>query len=173
MLYALGIFSTYLPGQEVPKWFTYRSSGSLFTLRSTPKKGKIQGLNVCIVHTFASMADVGPLRIEIRNLTKNSSWRYEPIICFIPEDDAFEYGDEAIVVWLSHWLFGENEFEDGDEVSVHFSSYSYTSKHYLTNVREYGISPVYDNDDGGGGNQKEDPLCYYKSWKHSGLLDKM
>ncbi|MFS7906558.1 hypothetical protein Hanom_Chr01g00060661 [Helianthus anomalus] len=86
------------------------------------------------------MNKVGPSRIKIRNLTKNSSWTYQPNMYLVPEDDAFEDGDEVVVVWLSHWMFGKNEFEDGDK---------------------YGISPVYDD-----GKQKEDALGYYKSWKH-------
>ncbi|KAJ0809796.1 putative TIR domain, P-loop containing nucleoside triphosphate hydrolase [Helianthus annuus] len=182
ILYEHEIFSTYLQGQEVPKWFTHRSSGSLFTLQSSPEKGKIKGLNVCIVHTISSMKEFGPLIITIRNLTKKSSWTYQPIMYLRPEVDAFEDGDEVVVVWLSHWMFGKNEFEDGDKVRIQFSV-----KHYMgllgpryggqgpdyANVREYGISLVYDDDDdggggggGGGGKQKEDVLGYYKSWKH-------
>ncbi|KAI7742656.1 hypothetical protein M8C21_025544, partial [Ambrosia artemisiifolia] len=153
MLYEHGIFSTYLQGQEIPKWFTHRSSGSVFTLQSSSESGKIQGLNVCTVSTVSSMTEVGPSRIEIRNLTKNSSWTYQPRMYVLPEDDAFEDGDEVVIVWLSHWMFGENEFEDGDEYA---------------NVREYVINLVYDDDGGGGGggNRKEDPLDYDKSWKH-------
>ncbi|KAJ0957476.1 putative leucine-rich repeat domain superfamily [Helianthus annuus] len=265
MLYEHGIFSTYIQGQEVPEWFTQRSGGSLFTLQSSPENGKIKGLNVCIVHTVSSMEEVGPSRIEIRNLTKNSSWTYQPMMYLVPEDDTFEdvrskmmrleemrlekirlkmmrlekmrltmmrlkkmrlktmrlkmmrskkmrskkmrtemtfwkkmrikkmhrallFGytnydgfeevDEVVIVWLSHWMFGENEFEDGDEVSIHFTVEYHHSKEQLVtsydseepdyaNVREYGISPVYDDDDdGGGGKQKEDPLGYYKSWKN-------
>uniref|UniRef100_A0A251RWQ4 Putative toll/interleukin-1 receptor (TIR) domain-containing protein n=1 Tax=Helianthus annuus TaxID=4232 RepID=A0A251RWQ4_HELAN len=172
MLYEYGIFSTYLQGQEVPNWFTQRSNRSSFTFQSSPKNGKIQGLNVCIVHTISSMEEVGPSRIEIMNLTKNSSWTYQPMMYLVPEYDAFEHGDEVVVVWLSHWMFGKNEFEDGDEVSIHFSvKYWFPSNadrlRYggegpdYANVREYGISPVYDD-----GNQKQDPLGYYKSWKH-------
>ncbi|KAM0052544.1 putative TIR domain, P-loop containing nucleoside triphosphate hydrolase [Helianthus debilis subsp. tardiflorus] len=107
MLYEHGIFSTYLQGQEVPEWFAQRSNGSFFTLQSSPEKGKIKGLNVCIVNTVSSMKEVGVLRIKIRNLTKNSSWTYEPIMYLVPEDDAFEDGDEVVAVWLSHWMFGK------------------------------------------------------------------
>ncbi|KAM0052481.1 hypothetical protein Hdeb2414_s0007g00248681 [Helianthus debilis subsp. tardiflorus] len=88
----------------------------------------------------------------------------------VPEDDAFEDGDEVVVVWLSHWMFGKNEFEDGDKVRINFSVkhlfhilYDSKGPNYA-NIREYGISLVYDDDDGGG-KQKEDPLGYYKSWK--------
>ncbi|KAL8254296.1 hypothetical protein R6Q59_032517 [Mikania micrantha] len=168
MLYEHGIFSTYLEGQDVPKWFTHRSNGSSVTLHSSRTNGKIRGINLCIVSAISSLAEVGPYRIEIRNLTKNCSWTYQPLIYIIPE------ANEEVIVWLSHWMFGNNEFEDGDDVSVHVSvrfvcgydgydpCYGGEGPDYA-NVREYGISLVYDDD---GGNQKEDPLSYYKSWKH-------
>ncbi|XP_076902888.1 disease resistance protein RPV1-like [Bidens hawaiensis] len=177
MLFEHGIFSTYLQGQGVPKWFTQRSNGSLFTLQSSPKNGKIRGLNVCVVRTVSSMKEVGPSRIEIRNLTKNSSWTYEPRMYLLLDDDEFKHGDEVVVVWLSHWMLGNNEFEDGDQVSIHFTvKYNLAAGLFYmcyggegpdyANVREYGISLVYDDDDDDGGDEKEDPMGYYKSWKH-------
>ncbi|GJW01645.1 Toll/interleukin-1 receptor domain-containing protein [Tanacetum coccineum] len=106
LLYEHGIFSTYLKGQEVPKWFTHISNGSSFTLQSTRKNCRISGINLCIVSTISNSAEIGPSRIEIRNLTKKSSWTYEPAIYPEPEDLEFRYGDD-IVVWLSHWMFGK------------------------------------------------------------------
>ncbi|KAK9058311.1 hypothetical protein SSX86_023152 [Deinandra increscens subsp. villosa] len=165
MLYEHGIFSTYLQGKEVPKWFTHRSSDPLFTLQSSPEMGNIQGLNVCIVLTISSLMEVAPSRIEIRNLTKNSCWAYQPIMYALPEHE--------VVVWLSHWMFRRNEFEDGDVVTIHFSVKPYISNSRLSilyssngpdyaNVKEYGINLVYDD----GRNPEEDPLGYYKSWKY-------
>ncbi|KAI7727976.1 hypothetical protein M8C21_002821, partial [Ambrosia artemisiifolia] len=92
MVYEHGIFSTYLQGKEVPEWFTQRSSGSSFTLQSPPENGKIKGINFCIVRTISSMKEAGPWRIKIRNLTKNSSWTYTPMMRMVPEEDAFEDG---------------------------------------------------------------------------------
>ncbi|GKB94638.1 Toll/interleukin-1 receptor domain-containing protein, partial [Tanacetum coccineum] len=173
MLYEHGIFSTYLSGQEVPKWFTHRSNEPSFTVPLSPKNCRICGLNLCIVSTMSNPKEVGPSRVEIRNLTKNRSWTYQPILFALPADPEFEYGDD-VEVWLSHWMFGKNEFEDGDQVTVHFSKkFNYFSSEddfflYYTdggtdcaNVREYGISLVYDD-----GIKKEDPLAYYKSWNH-------
>ncbi|KAI3683202.1 hypothetical protein L1987_83702 [Smallanthus sonchifolius] len=70
---------------------------------------------------ISRVTEAGPSRIEIKNLTKNSSWTYQPIMYAFPEYNEFEYGEEVVVVWLSYWVFGKNEFEDGDEVSIHFS----------------------------------------------------
>nr|GEY25487.1 hypothetical protein [Tanacetum cinerariifolium] len=98
MLYEHGIFSTYLRGQEVPKWFTHRSNEPSFTVPSSPKNCRICGLNLCIVST-------------------------------IEDDFILYYTDDG-----------------GTDCA---------------NVREYGISLVYDD-----GIKKEDPLAYYKSWNH-------
>ncbi|XP_076901852.1 disease resistance protein RML1A-like [Bidens hawaiensis] len=176
MLYEHGIFSTYLQGQEVPKWFTHRSSGSSFTLDSSSKKGKIRGLNVCIVYTISNASDVGPSRIKISNLAKNSSWTYQPRMFAAMEHSQFKHGRKAVVVWLSNWMFNKNEFEDGDKVSIQFSvkfkDIVDLREPYIfhdsggadrANVREYGISLVFDDV---GGNQKEDALGCYRSWKH-------
>nr|XP_043609298.1 disease resistance protein RPV1-like [Erigeron canadensis] len=171
MLYERGIFSTYIKGHEVPKWFTQRSNGNIFTLESSPNSCRICGLNVCVVSAISNPTEVGPSRIEIRNLTKNCSWTYQPMIFAHPEDHEFEDVDD-VEVWLSHWMFRNNEFEDGDEVCIYFSKkFKYIHKEdYVIyggdgpdygNVREYGISLVYDD-----GNKKEDPLAYYKSWNH-------
>lgn len=69
-------------------------------------------------------------------------------------------------------MLGKNEFEDGDEIGIDFCikfTYGYDGHHLCfggggpnyANVREYGISLVYDD-----GNTKEDPVAYYKSWNH-------
>ncbi|CAI9298994.1 unnamed protein product [Lactuca saligna] len=62
------------------------------------------------------------------------------------------------MVWLSHWMFG-NEIKNGDEVCVTILE----NKLYGgVMVRECAIGPVYTDKD----NNEEDPLSYYKSWKH-------
>nr|GFA37059.1 Toll/interleukin-1 receptor (TIR) domain-containing protein [Tanacetum cinerariifolium] len=54
-------------------------------------------------------------------------------------------------------MFGENEMEDGDQVTISISDYS------KNDMRECGLSFVYDD---GKNGKKEDPLSYYKSWNH-------
>ncbi|XP_071719688.1 disease resistance-like protein DSC1 [Rutidosis leptorrhynchoides] len=165
ILYEHGIFSTYLKGQEVPKSFTHRSNGSSSViLHSNTKNCRIRGLNVCIKSSISYSPMDAPIRIAIRNLTKNFSWIYQPIMYVSSEPN-------EVRVWLSHWMFENNEFEDGDEVSVHLNAKTdygsfYNVKHFgdgqeYAHLKEYGISLVY-----GDKNKKEDPLAYYKSWNH-------
>ncbi|CAI9268803.1 unnamed protein product [Lactuca saligna] len=94
---------------------------------------------------------VSSLRIRIQNETKNRTWIYYGYIFAVQE------GDEDIV-WLSHWMFRNNEIENGDKVSVTIVE---EEEDGGIMVRECAVSPVYND-----GDNKEDPLSYYKSWKH-------
>nr|GEY24852.1 hypothetical protein [Tanacetum cinerariifolium] len=60
-------------------------------------------------------------------------------------------------------MFGENEMEDGDQVTIsmrHDMIFGVDSK---IDIRECGVSFVYDD---GKNEKEEDPLSYYKSWNH-------
>ena len=54
---------------------------------------------------------------------------------------------------LSHWMFGMNEMEAGDHVTITLTDRSFP--------KECGVSIVYDD-----GEEEEDALGYYKSWNH-------
>ena len=113
MLYEFGIFSTWFPGKEVPKWFAHRSNGSSisFTMPSSSANKRIEGINICFVHTFSVDSLVSNIVTEVKNITKDLFWIYRGSI------GSIGYADEDLV-WLSHWMFGNNELEAGDEVSV-------------------------------------------------------
>ncbi|GKG02668.1 hypothetical protein Tco_0310304, partial [Tanacetum coccineum] len=55
-------------------------------------------------------------------------------------------------------MFGENEMEDGDQLTIYIVGPSTKDM-----VRECGVSFVYDDEKN---EQEEDPLSYYKSWNH-------
>ncbi|GKE75822.1 hypothetical protein Tco_1537863, partial [Tanacetum coccineum] len=55
-------------------------------------------------------------------------------------------------------MFGENEMEDGDQLTI-----SITHEMTYSRIRECGVSFVYDD---GKNEKEEDPLSYYKSWNH-------
>ncbi|PWA94604.1 toll/interleukin-1 receptor (TIR) domain-containing protein [Artemisia annua] len=151
MVYEFGIFSTCFPGKEVPKWFAHRSNGPSisFTMPSSSANNRIEGINLCFVQAFSGDTLISYLETEVENITKDRSWLYDGYIY------AAGYPDEGLV-WLSHWMFGKNELEAGDEVSV--TMYESDS----VKVSECGISFVYNDRD----KESVDPLSYYKSWKH-------
>ena len=154
MFYEFGIFNTCFQGKEVPNWFAHRNKGPSISLilPSSPVDKSIQGLNICFVHTFSGTGVVSSLRTKISNMTKNRTWIHYGYIFVVREAD-------EDIVWLSHWMFGNNEFEDGDEVSVTIVE---EEEDCGVRVRECAINIVYSND----GNKEEDPLSSYKSWKH-------
>ncbi|KAI3702685.1 hypothetical protein L6452_28434 [Arctium lappa] len=145
-------FSTYFQGNRLPDWVTHISCSSElhFTLPSYGKSCRIRGLNVCFVtNVVSSTKRVVFPSATITNLTK----RYTDNIDGPLGSVAFEEGD---IVWLSHQMLEYNEFKDGDEVSV------YVDDHPEVHVKEFGVSVVYDDDDG---NKREDPLADYKFWR--------
>ncbi|GJT22892.1 hypothetical protein Tco_0892829 [Tanacetum coccineum] len=154
MLYEFGIFSTCFPGKEVPKWLAHRSSESSisFTIPSSSANKRIEGLNICFVHTFSRDILNNYILVEVKNITKDRSWTYLGYI------SASGYADDDLV-WLSHWMFGNNELEAGDEVSVTIIDEEEDGRVMVT---ECGMSFVYSDRD----KESVDPLSYYKSWKH-------
>ncbi|CAI9298966.1 unnamed protein product [Lactuca saligna] len=62
------------------------------------------------------------------------------------------------IVWLSHWMFRNNEIENGDEVSVTIVEEEDDGG---VMIKECAAGLVYNDRD-----NEEDPLSYYKLWKH-------
>ncbi|CAI9269390.1 unnamed protein product [Lactuca saligna] len=161
MFYEFGIFSTKYEAEEIPSWFKYRSLGPSisFTIPSS-SPNNLTGLNFCSLHTlkppdewllFPHDQFPSTPMTTISNITKNCTWIYER-----HTDRVIEYGKCWLV--LSHWMFGMNEMEVGDHVTITVTS------PYNEFVKDCGVSLVYDevkNKD-----EEEDALGYYKSWNH-------
>ncbi|KAI3697214.1 hypothetical protein L6452_30071 [Arctium lappa] len=163
MVYEFGIFSTFYQGKEIPSWVSHRSNGSSisFTIPSSPNN--LKGINFC--HAFTNpntgyfVGDTNHLllsSIRISNITKNRTWiynRYNYSMTPIPE----------CVILLSHWMFGKNEMEDGDQLIISVRGYGIDSI-----IRECGVSLIYDDDHGKmeKEEEEEESLGYYKSWNH-------
>ncbi|GKC45145.1 hypothetical protein Tco_1062867 [Tanacetum coccineum] len=174
MYYEFGIFSTIYGGKVMPTWIRRRRKGPSisFTIPSSPNK--LRGLNLSYVQTlirpywrskvqyenseypFHQLINLP--HIKIRNITKNLTWLYKHHLYRV------NVGGKSLT-FLSHWMFGENEMEDGDQVTIFI-------KHDLSfelkvgagcRIRECGVSFVYDD---GKNEKEEDPLSYFKSWNH-------
>ncbi|KVI00473.1 hypothetical protein Ccrd_021277 [Cynara cardunculus var. scolymus] len=160
MQYEFGIFSTRYEGKEMPNWISDRREGSSISLTIPSSPHNLKGLNFCIVF----MAIKGYLNvlgeIRISNITKNRTWIYN---CF----GVFESTREGIIVYLSHWMFGKSEMEDGDEVTATVTVMQ-ADEHIgkSLDVLECGISLVYDDGKKKMEEEEEDVLGYYKSWNH-------
>ncbi|KAL7615980.1 hypothetical protein Lser_V15G03522 [Lactuca serriola] len=161
MIYEFGIFSTMYEQEEIPSWFRHRSAGPSisFTIPSSPNN--LAGLNFFSVHMLQVLDEyldeipyghfpLTPM-ITVSNITKNRMWIYQ------------RFRDKSCVggkcwVLLSHWMFGMNEMEAGDHVTI------FVTLPYNECVKECGVSLVYD--DGEKKDEEEDVLGYYKSWNH-------
>ncbi|GJW12266.1 hypothetical protein Tco_1578093, partial [Tanacetum coccineum] len=169
MYYEFGIFSTIYGGKVMPTWIRRRRKGPSisFTIPSSPNK--LRGLNLSYVQTLIrpywrskvqyqnseypwhQLFDLP--HIKIRNITKNLTWLYKHHLGRV------NVGGKSLT-FLSHWMFGENEMEDGDQLTISVKHESMFTKDM---VRECGVSFVYDD---GKNEKEEDPLSYYKSWNH-------
>ncbi|KAL4561979.1 hypothetical protein LXL04_034165 [Taraxacum kok-saghyz] len=155
MCYEFGIFSTIYGGEEMPNWITDRSMGPSisFTIPSSPKQ--FRGLNLCDLCTLQFRKDDSlyfPV-IIVSNKTKDRTWIYNNYVFKVSVS-----GD--CVIFLSHWMFGTNEMEGGDHVTITVSEKHYCVANQFT--KECGVSFVYDD----GEEEEEDVLGYYKSWNH-------
>ncbi|KAJ9535878.1 hypothetical protein OSB04_un000966 [Centaurea solstitialis] len=152
MHYNFGIFSTCYQGKEIPNWISERREGSSLSF-SIPSSAILRGLNFCFVLMGYQKYSV---HIKISNITKNLTWIYQPWLCYEKSRESITY--------LSHWMFGKNEMEDGDQITISISKkYDGDGGDWNNIIRECGISLVYDEGDDG---KEEDVLGYYKSWNH-------
>ncbi|GJT44762.1 disease resistance protein RML1B-like protein [Tanacetum coccineum] len=178
---------TLYEGEAMPNWIRDRNKGPIisFTIPLSPKK--LKGLNFCNVQTFRchSYEYLKVPSIKISNVTKNVTWIYNRLILGAPMRN-------KSIIFLSHWMFGANEMEAGDQVTITVTQRTQHDRQ----LTECGISLVYDDDDddddvddqhhdGGddvddgflfdevdlnvdddGRMKEEDPSSYYKSWNH-------
>ncbi|XP_061995833.1 disease resistance protein RUN1-like isoform X1 [Rosa rugosa] len=153
-----GIFSTYIPGNEteVPGTFSYKIKGSSslsFTVVLVPNL-RFRGFNIFCVYygeraqTLGTYDNIPPVIIQVCNNSKGLKWIYGPTCYGIPSD-------KKDVIWLSHWKFGVQQFEGGDEVAI--SVFTIRG----IEVKEWGIQIVHEEEDNMSSqhNTSRDP-CY-------------
>ncbi|KAK1420744.1 hypothetical protein QVD17_22586 [Tagetes erecta] len=152
MHYEFGIFSTFYEGKEMPEWIEFRTDGPSisFTIPSSVKK--LCGLNFCCVemHPLYNLFML-PI-IKVSNTTKDRSWIYDHYV------DRFELGGKHIN-FLSHWMFGPNEMESDDEITIMIKQIPNPVCN-TQRTKNCGVGLVYED------GVIEDALHYYKSWNH-------
>ncbi|XP_059654362.1 disease resistance-like protein CSA1 [Cornus florida] len=140
-LYEFGIFSIYLSGNEVPAWYSSKTTTSsiCFNVPSLPNNLKIRGLNVCVAYNFHGFTGfLYEYIMRTFNKTKDVKWTYYPTVTGFPNE-----GENMI--WVSHWKLG-NQFEAGDEVAVDVEFFDDLCYEY--GVKELGVHIVYEQEEG-------------------------
>ncbi|KAJ9558743.1 hypothetical protein OSB04_013357 [Centaurea solstitialis] len=161
MVYECGIFSTCYVGNEMPNWISHKSKGLSsvsFTIPSSPNN--LRGLNFCFVFGVPLEVFTASIDVMISNVTKKCTWIY-----YSPRHLMTSTRESITFTWLSHWMFGKNEMEDGDQITISMLK-EYDDDDF--SIKECGVSFVYDEDDDGKNKmeEKKDVLGYYKSWNH-------
>lgn len=156
-LYEGGIFSNFLHQRKLPDWCSYRSMGSSVLAISAPSHPnvKIRGLNVCVVYAICpdktSLGFQLPSAhlLKVSNETNDLQWTYCPVAIGHTKENEDR-------LWLSHWRFGNDELEGGEEVCVS------VNKHSSLLIKEFGVQFVYEQDtkvNGVQSNWEETPPC--------------
>ncbi|XP_024984160.1 disease resistance protein RML1B-like [Cynara cardunculus var. scolymus] len=152
MVYEFGIFSTIYGGEELPNWISdHISEESSISFNIPSSSHKLRGLNFCYVFMARLPYYLYLPRIIISNKTKNHTWIYHRYSYHVMPHAECE-------ILLSHWMFGKNEMEDGDQIMITIS------KGDVNGIRKCGVSLVYDDDQ--VKMEEEDPLSDYKLWNH-------
>ncbi|KAJ0809830.1 hypothetical protein HanPI659440_Chr01g0019771 [Helianthus annuus] len=147
----------------MPEWIRCRSEGPSisFIIPSSPKK--LRGLNFCCVNwpLFTSDSFSMPT-IKISNITKKQTWIYKHYSGYgwVGGNDCFS--------WLSHWMFGPNEMEAGDNIIIECDCImeEFDRETEYSCKMEHGVGVVYDDGSIEKEEEEEDVLSYYKSWNH-------
>ncbi|KAJ9558731.1 hypothetical protein OSB04_013345, partial [Centaurea solstitialis] len=152
MIYEFGIFSTFYRGKEIPNWIADRREGSSipFTVPSSPNN--LRGLNFCFVLMVSDNSSTSYVRMKISNETKKRTWIYSCPVLFVENQEG--------ITCLSHWMFGKNEMEDGDHITIS------AEKRYSFSEMECGVELMYDDGKMKMEEGEKDALSYYKSWNH-------
>ncbi|XP_071718524.1 disease resistance protein RUN1-like [Rutidosis leptorrhynchoides] len=152
MYYEFGIFSTIYGGREMPNWISERKDGPSisFTIPSSAKT--LTGLNLCYVLLNNIKGSQLP-EIKMSNKSKNCTWIYIHYL------HSYVLVNGEYLIYISHWMFTQNEMEPGDHVTI--SLLIKEDDEELTS--ECGVGFVYDDE---STEERQDALIYYKSWNH-------
>ncbi|OIT28454.1 PREDICTED: TMV resistance protein N-like isoform X1 [Nicotiana attenuata] len=118
ILYHRGVFSTFLPGESVPNWFSYKFTDAAdvyCTLPNVDSHRVISGLSICFVYTcpeaYTNVGLYDGPAIWVRNQTKDLNWALYPAWFGLPEDEI------SGMMWFSYWKV-ETLFQQGDVIEV-------------------------------------------------------
>ncbi|XP_058191987.1 disease resistance protein RPV1-like [Rhododendron vialii] len=115
-LFEGGVFSYFLPGDEIPSVFSIKANGSsLSFLVPSRAHYEIQGFVICCIYTTwkNTLSDIdflAPLTTMIDNKTKHVKCEHCPVSIGIPKAN-------ENMIWISHWN-SRDLLDGGDEVVV-------------------------------------------------------
>ncbi|GKA95060.1 disease resistance protein RML1A-like protein isoform X1, partial [Tanacetum coccineum] len=129
------ISTIYYEGEAMPNWIRHRNKGPTISFTIPLSRKKLRGLNFCTLQTCQFYYFEVP-SIKISNVTKNITWIYNHLIRTANISKKF-------VTFLSHWMFGANEMEAGDKVTI---TVTQRTQNDCQLTEECGFSFVYEND---------------------------
>ncbi|XP_068345683.1 disease resistance protein RPV1-like [Pyrus communis] len=140
VLYECGIYSIFFHGSKIPDGFSFttRYRSVLSVIAPSHPNPKIRGLNSCVLYAREPGLVIDDYLvsamhlIKVSNQTKGLMWTYSPVTVGFPTE-------KEDMLWLSHFRFGNNELEYGDEIRVSVEMHDFR-------IKEFGIQLVYEQE---------------------------
>ncbi|CAN6679009.1 unnamed protein product [Malus baccata var. baccata] len=140
VLYECGIYSIFFHGSKIPDGFSFttRYRSVLSVIAPSHPNPKIRGLNSCVLYAREPGFVIDDYLvsamhlIKVSNQTKGLMWTYSPVTVGLPTE-------KEDMLWLSHFRFGNNELEYGDEIRVSVEMHDFR-------IKEFGIQLVYEQE---------------------------
>ncbi|WCJ30631.1 Disease resistance protein (TIR-NBS-LRR class) family [Euphorbia peplus] len=107
-----GLYSIFLPGNEVPTWFSHKNEGNIVSLKVPETDAGTKIVGVVTYATYAwketsSSCYYSPL-LSITNKTKMFDWVYHPNVTFFSSDA------EKDISWICYWIFSNHKKINAD-----------------------------------------------------------
>ncbi|RXH73954.1 hypothetical protein DVH24_016776 [Malus domestica] len=140
VLYECGIYSIFFHGSKIPDGFSFttRYRSVLSVIAPSHPNPKIRGLNSCVLYAREPGLVIDDYLvsamhlIKVSNQTKGLMWTYSPVTVGFPTE-------KEDMLWLSHFRFGNNELDYGDEIRVSVEMHDFR-------IKEFGIQLVYERE---------------------------
>ncbi|WCJ30641.1 Disease resistance protein (TIR-NBS-LRR class) family [Euphorbia peplus] len=111
-----GVYSIFLPGNEVPRWFSRRSQGNKVSLRVPKIASGSKIIGIVTYATYSWKKTSSPCfyspSISIRNKTKMLDWLYLPNVTFFASDA------EKDISWMCYWIFSNLKMNLNDTMDT-------------------------------------------------------
>ncbi|WCJ30635.1 Disease resistance protein (TIR-NBS-LRR class) family [Euphorbia peplus] len=147
------IHSIFMPGTEIPTWFSHQSKGDTVSCNvpCLDSSFKIIGIVTCAIYAWQESSEscYFSSHVTISNNSKMYEWIYNPYVTFLSCEV------EQDMNWLCYWIFNDlkdesdldmswrfnNEMEEGDEVEFSIDL------GVGINVKKCGIHLLYQSTD--------------------------
>ncbi|WCJ30630.1 Disease resistance protein (TIR-NBS-LRR class) family [Euphorbia peplus] len=108
-LFERGIYSIFLPGNEVPAWFSHQNEGNTVSLEvpEIDAGSAISGVVTYATYAWKTSSSCFCVPLStVTNKTKRFRWIHQPTVTFFSSDV------EQYISWMAYWMFDYHTRDD-------------------------------------------------------------